>query len=76
MKSVLIISPHFPPINAADMHRVRQSVAYFEDFGWKQTVVTVDESYVEAATEILLSFSLPKKLAIIKVKAFSSTWTR
>jgi len=76
MKDVLIISPHFPPINAADMHRVRQSVAYFEVFGWYPTIVSVNETYVEAEIEPLLLESLPLKLVRIKVKAFSSSWTR
>ncbi len=76
MKKILIISPHFPPTNAADMHRVRQSVWYFEESGWKPTVVCVDEKYVEGVKEPLLLNSLPKGLQTIKVKAFSSKWTR
>ncbi len=76
LKKLLIISPHFPPINAADMHRVRQSVWYFEEFGWKPTVVCVDEGYVEGVQDPLLLQSLPKVLEIIKVKAFSTKWTR
>lgn len=58
------------------MHRIRQSAAYFSGFGWKPTIVSVDEGYVEAVTEPLLAESLPKGLEIIKVKAFSSSWTR
>lgn len=76
LKKLLIISPHFPPINAADMHRVRQSVWYFEEFGWKPTVVSVDEKFVEGVEEPLLLQSLPKGLEIIKVKAFATKWTR
>ena len=33
MKRLLIISPNFPPLNAADMQRVRMSLPYFKDFG-------------------------------------------
>ena len=58
------------------MHRVRQSVWYFEEFGWKPTVVSVDEKYVEGIEEPLLKGSLPIELEIVKVNAFSSTWTR
>ena len=58
------------------MHRVRQSVWYFEEFGWKPTIVSVDEKYVEGVEEPLLLNSLPKGLKVIKVKAFSSKWTR
>ena len=76
LKKLLIISPHFPPINAADMHRVRQSVWHFEDYGWKPTVVSVHEAYVEGVEEPLLLKSLPIGLKTIKVKAFLSKWTR
>src|ERR1700721_1071767 len=34
MREVLIVSPRFPPINAADVHRVRTSLAYYRRFGW------------------------------------------
>ena len=76
MKNLLIISPHFPPVNAADMHRVRQSVWYFEAFGWKPTIVSVHEKCVEAEKESLLEESLPESLSIVKVRAFSTSWTR
>ena len=76
MKKLLVISPHFPPINAADMHRVRQSAWYFEGFGWKPTVVCVDEKFVEGVKEPLLLQSLPEGLEIVKVKAFAAKWTR
>ena len=58
------------------MHRVRQSVCYFEDFGWKPTIVSVDEKQVEGVEDPLLLKSLPKGLEVIRVKAFSSKWTR
>ena len=49
---------------------------YFEAFGWNPTVVSVDEKYVEGVEEPLLLNSLPDGLGVIKVKAFSSKWTR
>ncbi|MFD2917443.1 glycosyltransferase family protein [Psychroserpens luteus] len=76
MKKVLIVSPHFPPINAADMHRVRQSLPYFEQFGWEPTVLCVDPNYVEMARDELLLESLPEAVKVHMVKAFSTTYTR
>jgi hypothetical protein len=35
MRTLLIVSPHFVPINAPDMQRVRMSLIYFAEFGWK-----------------------------------------
>lgn len=58
------------------MHRVRQSVWYFEEFGWQPTVISVDKKQVEGVEELLLLNSLPSNLENIRVKAFSSKWTR
>ena len=58
------------------MHRVRQSVAYYTYFGWNPVVVSVNEKYVEANNEPLLNSTIPHSLKVIKVKAFSSSWTR
>jgi hypothetical protein len=72
---VLIISPYFPPSNAADMQRVRMSLPYFKDLGWEAEVVTVDEKYVDISTDELLLQSIPTDIKIHKVKALNKTWT-
>jgi len=77
MKRVLIISPNFPPINAADMHRVRQSLPYFSELGWEPVVLTVDEKYVEAySTDPLLLYTIPAGIEIHKVAAWDVSRTR
>jgi len=76
LKRVLIISPNFPPVNSADMHRVRQSVGYFQEMGWVPTVVMVDPAFSEYKQDPLLMHTLPEDLEIIQVKAFSTRWTR
>lgn len=58
------------------MHRVRQSLGYYEEFGWKPTVVAVHPDYVEGAQDPLLEQTLPEGLRIIRVKAFSTKYTR
>jgi hypothetical protein len=75
LKRVLIISPYFPPSNAADMHRIRMSLPYFEDHGWEAEVVCVDESYSEMVKDNLLLASLPADLVLYKVDAFRKRWT-
>ncbi len=75
MKRVLIISPHFPPTNAADMHRVRMSLPYFEKYGWEAEVVTVEERFVEIVKDPLLLESIPNHIPIHKVKALSRKYT-
>jgi hypothetical protein len=74
-KKVLIISPHFPPLNAADMQRVRMSLPYFKDFGWEATVVAVDPKYADIAKDELLVKSLPANIEVHYVKAFSKKIT-
>ena len=76
MKKVLIISPHFPPVNAADMHRVRQSLPYFREFGWEPVVVAVDPDYVESSQDPLLLDTLPDDVEVVKVKALNTRYTR
>ncbi len=76
MKKVLIISPHFPPVNAADMHRIRQSLAYYEQNGWEPEVVMVHEEYVEGNKDDLLLETIPNHIKIHKVKAWSTKYTR
>ena len=53
-KNLLIISPYFPPVNAADMQRVRMSLPYFADEGWNVEVVMVDENYTDIQIDPLL----------------------
>ncbi len=75
MKRVLIISPYFPPSNAADMQRVRVSLPYFKQFGWDPAVVTVDVRYSEMVKDELLMQSVPADCKVYKVEAFNSKIT-
>jgi hypothetical protein len=75
MKKLLIISPYFPPSNAADMQRVRMSLPYFSELGWDAVVVCVDKKHSEMVKDNLLLKSLPQNQIIYKISAFSKTWT-
>lgn len=76
MKKVLIISPFFPPVNAADMHRVRQSLSYYKENGWEAEVVVVNPDLVEGFKDELLLKTIPTDVVIHKVNAFSASTTR
>lgn len=76
MRRVLIVSPHFPPVNAPDMHRVRQSLPYFHEFGWKPVVFAVTPDDVEAARDELLEQTLPQGTEIHHVRALPAGLTR
>jgi len=75
-KKVLIISPHFPPVNAPDMHRVRQSLPFFKTYGWEATVLCVHPEHVEMAMDDMLVASVPTDVPVYIVKAFSTHYTR
>lgn len=75
MKRVLIISPYFPPVNTADMQRVRMSLAYYKEFGWDAEVVAVDPEYTGLPQDELLMESVPAGIKIHYIKALSKKWT-
>lgn len=75
MKRVLIISPYFPPCNAADMQRVRMSIPYFKQFGWEAEVVMVDPQYADVAKDVLLTETVPEDIRIHHVKALNKKIT-
>lgn len=75
MKRVLIISPYFPPSNAADMQRIRMSLPYFKDFGWEAEIVSVDPEHSDISKDLLLLESIPQDILVHLVQAFSKKWT-
>ncbi|MDN3600884.1 glycosyltransferase family protein [Mucilaginibacter myungsuensis] len=72
---MLIISPYFAPVNAADMQRVRMSLPYFADLGWDAEVVTVDERYTDVSKDELLSQTVPDNIKLHKLKPLDKKWT-
>jgi Glycosyltransferase Family 4 len=74
-KRLLIISPYFPPVNAADMQRVRMSLPYFKALGWEAEVIMVHENYVDVVKDTLLLEAVPNEIPIHKVKALPKKWT-
>ena len=76
MKRVLIISPHFPPVNAPDMHRVRMSLPYYKEMGWEAEVICVDDSYTEGFKDALLNETVPAEITVHRVKALPAAITR
>ncbi|HUC83495.1 MAG TPA: glycosyltransferase [Flavisolibacter sp.] len=69
MKKVLIVSPHFPPVNSPDMQRVRMSLPYYKELGWEPVVLCVDEQFVTGFKDELLSETIPSDIRICRVKA-------
>jgi hypothetical protein len=76
MKRVLIISPHFPPINAPDMQRVRMSLPFYRENGWEPVVLAVGEPWQEGVREPALLATLPGDIRVIYLRALPPRWSR
>ena len=70
MKTILIISPHYPPSNLAAVHRSRLFAQHLSALGWKPIILTVHEDFYEEALDWKLHQLLPKDQRIEKVSAF------
>lgn len=75
VRRLLIVSPHFPPVNAPDMQRVRMSLPYFVEAGWEVTVLTVDDPTPIAPLEPELEATVPAGVRIRRAHCFSRRWT-
>ena len=75
-KSILIVSPHFPPINAPDYQRVRMALSYFREFGWEPVVLAVDPEFSENSRDESLLATLPSNAEVHRVRALPAGMTR
>jgi hypothetical protein len=77
MKKVLIVSPHFPPINAPDMQRVRLALPFLRAHGWEPVVLAVAPEFVEGGVlEPRLEATYPADIRVIRVAGVSPRATR
>lgn len=77
MKKVLIVSPHFPPVNAPDMQRVRLALPHLRASGWEPVVLAVGPEYVEGAVlDPLLEATYPAEVRVIRVGGVKPGRTR
>lgn len=75
-RRVLIVSPHFPPVNAPDHQRVRMALPYLREFGWEAAVLAVRPEDVEATPDPDLSRTVPSDITVNRVPAVSPKITR
>lgn len=76
MPRLLIVSPHFPPVNTPDMQRVRMSLPHFVDAGWEVVVLTVDDREPIAPLEPELLAAVPTPVCVVRCPVWSRRWTR
>jgi hypothetical protein len=76
LRRLLIVAPHFPPVNAPDMHRVRMSLPHYRSFGWDPTVLTVDALRQPEPTDALLARTIPSDISVVRTGALPVALTR
>lgn len=75
-KTVIIVSPHFPPNSLASVHRVRHLAKHLPHYGWRPIVVRVrDEFYTEQLDPVLAAL-LPKELEEVRTRALNTKLAR
>lgn len=75
-RRLLIISPHFPPINSPDSQRVRMSLPYYHEMGWEPIVVCVAPDHIEGYRDTILEETLPTGLEVHRVEAWPLALTQ
>lgn len=73
---ILIVSPHFPPTNAADMQRVRLILPYLKEGGVDAEVLVVEAEQVASPRDPWLVPGLPPEVPIHRVRALGLKWSR
>jgi hypothetical protein len=77
VKKLLFISPNFPPVNAADMHRIRQLLFNFDKASYSIDVICINPEFVDAySLDYLLSENIPSNFTLHQVGAFKIKFTK
>lgn len=75
LKRMLIVSPHFPPVNTPDLHRVRVLLPFLRDNGWEAEVLAVAPRQVASPEDPWLLEGLPPWVPVHRVHAMGLGWS-
>src|SRR6266404_384479 len=75
-RSVIIVSPYFPPSSLAGVHRARHLVKKLPEFGLKPVVLCVHEAFHEQKLDPDLASLVPSTVEIVKTNALPVRLTR
>ncbi|MCC5875037.1 MAG: glycosyltransferase [Candidatus Sumerlaeia bacterium] len=76
MRNLLLVSPSFPPLNAADHQRVRMCLPHLAEFNWKATVLCLDEREADGVPDPDLMKTIPEDTEVVRCGALPRKWTR
>ena len=75
-RTVVIVSPYFPPSSLAGVHRARHLAKHLPDAGWTPIVLCVDPSYHEECLDPALAALVPQKTEVLNARALPVRLTR
>jgi len=75
LKRLLIVSPHFPPVNAADMQRVRMLLPFFKQNGWQVEVLAVAPEQTTSPRDEWLLRGIPGDIPVHHARALGLAWS-
>jgi hypothetical protein len=75
-RSVVIVSPYFPPSTLAGVHRARHLAKHLPAAGWHPIVLCVHEDFHEQSLDPGLAALVPPDVEIVKVGALPAGLTR
>ncbi len=69
MKKLLIVSPHFCPVNAPDMQRARLALPHLRALGWETTVLALAPETIERPVlDPLLEQTYPADIRVVRAR--------
>jgi hypothetical protein len=74
MPHLILVSPHFPPTNAPDHQRVRQSLPYWRELGWSVEVLAVVPEHTSAPLAPFLVSLIPGDVPVHRVNGLGLGW--
>ncbi|MDX2215591.1 MAG: glycosyltransferase [Oculatellaceae cyanobacterium bins.114] len=73
---VLVVSPHFPPVNAPDHQRIRTALPYLQEFGWETHILAVHPDQVPHPQDPNLAKLLPAHVPVTRTPALPARYTQ
>ena len=77
MRRLLIVSPHFCPVNAPDLQRARLALPHLRALGWEPTVLALSPDTIERPVlDPLLEKTYPADIRVIRARGLPPRLTR
>lgn len=77
MKRLLLVSPHFCPVNAPDLQRARLALPHLRALGWEPTVLALSPGTIERPVlDPLLEKTYPADIRVIRARGLPPRLTR